>query len=614
MTAIFADSNRARMRYIKEGVLTWGTTPASGQTRELRYTGSTLNAQKDTTMSEEIRSDRMVPDIIETAARSSGEINTEFSAGSHDDFMEAFVYGAWTRPMTFDGVRGRAVEFTGGDTLVVRGADVTPLFEVGRRIRTQGFENPENNDYFEISAITYASPDTTITLTANTAVAEGGSAFTRLYDANDVIVLKNTSLRFGTGGENVIDSNSNNAFAAAIAAGQLVPGQKVFVEGYGFESADVTIAAPGSAAIDPGARLTVNDGEKSVTFQFGGTPSQSVTLVEIGADETETGDNLAAAVNRARVRGQLDFSASNAAGTVSLKNLNLTGGSLSKTGDTNTALTLGSFSGGDQSFRGVKTLSSVTDDVLTFQEEISEDDNSGGAAITIKGSMLRNPADADEITPQSFTFETGFEDVDQYYIADGQRVGTFSLSISANSIMTGSFGLQGRGTSRQATTKLGDDVNYTPLDTTATPVANATVNVGTIEVNGEALSTAIQSIELSGTNNLRDQNAVSYKFPAGIGAGRLEISGSLVAYFADGSLWDKFINHDTVSVNWPIIDVEGHRYEYTIPAANFSSDTVNPAGGNQDIMENLEWMAKRDPQTDCTIQVDRFSATYPVTA
>lgn len=616
MVAIFADSNRARMRYIKEGVSNWGETPDSGASRELRYTGSTLNAQKDTTVSEEIRADRMVPDNIEVSARASGEINIEYSAGSHDDFMEGFMYGAWSRPMTFDSVRGRSLEFTANDTLVVNGRDVTDLFTAGRRVRTQGFENPANNDYFEIDAITFnAGADRTeITLTASTAVVEAGSSYSRLYDANDVVVLKNTDIRAGTAGASTFDSNGNDAFAAAIAAGQIVAGQKLFVEGLGFEAADITIAAPGSAVIADGARIVLNDGAKTVTFQFAGVDSQVVTQVAIGSDESESAANLALAINKARVRGEVNFSATAAAGVVTVKNLNQTGGSATKTGDTNTALTLGAFSGGDASLRGVFTIISATDDALTVSPAPATFANGSSLAVTFKGSMLRNPSNPDDIVPQSFSFETSFEDIGQFFTADGQRIGSFAYNIAANSILTGSFGLQGRGVIRQATTKLGDDGTYTVLPTTSTPVANSTVNVGVIEVNGEALSTAVQSIAINGANNLRDQTAVGYKFPAGIGAGRMEISGSLVAYFADGRLWDRFIDHETVSLTFPITDVDGHRQQWTVPAVNFSTDTANPAGGNQDVVENLEWMAKRDSETECQIQIDRFSCVLPVAA
>src|SRR4051812_34269245 len=117
MVQIFADSNRARLRYIKEDVNGWGSTPSTGSSRELRYTGSTINANKTTAISDEIRADRMVADYIETGANSAGDVNVEFSAGSHDDFMESFVYGHWTRPMTFDSVKGANLEWANTTTL-----------------------------------------------------------------------------------------------------------------------------------------------------------------------------------------------------------------------------------------------------------------------------------------------------------------------------------------------------------------------------------------------------------------------------------------------------------------------------------------------------------------
>lgn len=611
MVAIFADSNRARIRYIKEDPNTWGVMPTSGKTRDLRYTGSTLNANKNTVTSEEIRADRMVSQIIEVGANSAGEFNIEFSAGSHDDFLEAFMYGAWTRPMTFDSVHGRSLEWADANTLYVKGKDVTDYFEAGRRVRTHGFKTPANNDYFQIDTITWnaGANRTEINMVASTAVAERGSSYSVLHDANDVLILKNTDIRTGTGGQAVIDSDSTNAFAAAIAAGQLSVGQKIFVEGLGFETGTVTFADVPVA----GARVSVSDGVKTLVFQFGGSYPQTVIPVDLASDVTSMAENFYDAVNDQRVKGNLEVSATFAAGVVTLKNLLSDGGAITEAVDAGNDITVVDFANGDASVRGVFTVLSLTDDSIEVDPAPATDANAGGRPVTIKASMLRNPADPDEITPQSFTIETGFEDVDQYFVADGQRIGTVALNIAAQSILNGSFGLQGRAMTRQTGTKLGD-APYTPLDTTATLVMNATSNVGTITVLGEELTTAIQSIALNGNNNLRDQNAVSYKFPAGIGAGRMEITGTIVAYFANGEMWDKFIEHDVVSLSFPVTDIEGHRYVFTVPSAHFSTDTVNPPGLNQDILENLEFMAKRDPETDCQFQIDRFSCTLAPTA
>lgn len=611
MVQIFADSNRAGLRYIKEDPNAWGTTPADGVTRVLRYTGSTINANKETAVSEEIRADRMTADYIETGARSAGDFNVEFSAGSHDDFLESFVFGAWTRPMTFDSVKGTNLEWANATTLYVKGVDVTDYFFAGRRVKTVGFLEGPNNNYWQISTITWnaGASRTEIVMTAATAVAEGGSNYTSMIDANDVIILRNTSIRAGTAGESAFDSAGTNAFAAAIAAGQLNVGQKLYVDGLGIETGTVDFTDQPAA----GSKVTVSDGDKTLVFQFGGSVPPSAEGVDLASGADGTAENFAAALNRFARDGDLLVSATVAGSTVTLKNLLRTGGSVLETTDTANAITVTQFSGGNASLHGVFKIESLADDKLVVTPSPATFANGAALAVTFKGSMLRNPSDAADIVPQSFTIETGFEDVSQFWLTDGLRVGTFTYNIASNAILTGSFGFNGRATKRQGVTKLGA-APYIALDTTATPVANATTNVGAIKINGEELTTAIQSITISGNNNLRDQNAVSYKFPAGIGAGRMEITGNLVAYFADGSLWDKFIEHDTVSVEFSIEDLLSNHYEFTVPAVNFTTDTVNPPGGNQDVMENMEYGAKRDPITKCELQIDRYSAINAVTA
>ncbi len=615
MSNIFADSNRARLRYIKEDNNGWGITPTSGRTRELRYTGSTLNANKTTAISDEIRADRMVADYIETGANSAGDTNVEFSAGSHDDFMEAFFFGAWSRPMTFDSVKGTTLQWVAGGILYVKGNDVSDYFFAGRRVKTDGFVNGANNDYFEIDTVVWnaGANRTELTMTTATAVAESGSAQTSLYDANDVIVLKNTTIRSGTAGDPSFDSNGNNAFAAAIAAGQLAVGQKIYVDGLGIETGTVAFTAQPAV----GSKITISDGNaaspKTLTFQFGGSYGPAVTGVDLGSDNSGTAQNFVDVLAKLRIDGDLGVFGSLTGTTVTIKNLNRYGGNLVENLDTANAITVTQFSGGDSTVNGVFTIQSLTDDKISVSPTPGTNANLAAHAVTVKGSMLRNPNTPADITPQSFSIETGFEDVSQYWETDGLRVSTMAYNIASNAILTGSYGFMGRQTLRQGATKLGADP-YTVLDTTATPVANATVNVGQIKVNGEELSTAVQSIAINGTNNMRDQNAVGHKFPAGIGAGRFEISGTVVVYFADGTLWDKFIEHDTVSLEFLIEDVLGNHYEFTLPAVNFNTDTVTPSGGNQDVVENMTFGAKRDAATGCEFQIDRFSSVFATTA
>jgi hypothetical protein len=133
---------------------------------------------------------------------------------------------------------------------------------------------------------------------------------------------------------------------------------------------------------------------------------------------------------------------------------------------------------------------------------------------------------------------------------------------------------------------------------------NATSNVGAVVEDGTPLTTAIQSIQLQLDNALRSQSAVGSKFPVGIGLGRQTISGSVDAYFEDGTLYDKFLNHEASSLSFDFADAAGNRMRVTLPKVFFTSDNPAPGGIDQDVMQNLQYQAIMDPATACQIQID----------
>lgn len=603
---LLADSNRASIREIIEDNNAWGDTPATGITRQRRFKTSSITATKETAVSDEIRDDRMVSSVIETAATSGGEIAWEFAAGTTDmDFQRALM-GAWSRPMDWDVFRGKTVSITDNNTITIAGADYTDYFTVGRRIKTSGFATPANNDYHQISAVAFASGNTTIDVTGTTLVAEAGTAFSAVADANDVIIHRSTAIRFGNTA-NTIDSNGANAFSAAIAAGQLVSGQRIFVEGVGYEAGTITL----DTVVD-GDSVTVEDGNVGYTFEAQAdvdVDDVDALIFAIGVDDAATAANLVKALNAARVAGILNVSASAAAEVVTVVNLNKDGGALT---EVDASLAVVDFAGGNADAGGFYQISSVTNDAIVVDRAVPV--IAAGRKITIKGSMLRNPSKSANIVPQSATIETGFQDVDQFFAVDGLRCGGLELEVSAGSIITGSSKYMGRETKRSGVEKLSNTTNYTPLEAAATEVTSATANVGTLSVDGVEQATAIKSIKLSIEGNLRNQQAVGNKFPVGIAAGRLNVTGSIEAYFADGRMYDKFLQHETVSLAFPIIDLDANTYYFTVPAFKVSSDPVAPGGIDQDVMETMEFTAFRDGTTKCMVQIDRFSSTDPITA
>lgn len=607
--ANFADSNRDSIRLIQENNLTWGTTPSSGKTREIRITSHSIAAAKETVVSDELRADRMVSSVVEVGASTAGDVNYEFSAGSHDILMQAFVLGLWTRPMEYDYFKGVPVSWTANNVITIAGGDFRDYFTVGRRLKTSGFVNPLNNKYVEVASLAFSGGATQVTVTTTTAVIEGGTAFTKVQDANDVIIHNNTSIRFGTSGNPTIDSNGTNAFASAIAAGNLVAGQNIYVDnGSGRESGTVVFTV-NAANHD---KFTVFDGVNQVVFEAssdGGVTAGNQIFV-LGGSGAVSATNFAAAVNQARVDGRLQAKATVSTATVTVTNLNRTGGSLT---DVSTNVVTTNFSGGLASGGFFKVLS-VTDDVLTVSPAPATDANSGTFGVTIKGSMLRNPDGTgslphQQIVAQSFTAESAYNDVNQFFVHNGLRVGSFSMDVKSGAIVTGAYSLDGKETKRQITntTKLGASP-YTPLKSTGTEVMNATTNVGSIEKDGVELSSAIQSIALKGDASLRQQPAVGSKFARGIGTGRFNLTGTATVYFEAGSpFYDDFINHETTSLAFKFTDVDGNTYKYTLPAVKFSSDNIAAQGIDQDVMEPIEFVAFRDASTGTMFQIDRWS-------
>jgi hypothetical protein len=602
-TVAFADSNRASLRYIAEDPNAWGVTPASGTPREMRITSSKLAAKKETKTSEELRSDRMVPNIIEVGASAEGDVNGEFSSGAMDDFLAAFVYGLWSKPMTMDAFQGVGVSIATTSRIDISGyGDIRNVLTVGRKLKLEGWTTKANNCYVTISALALSGSTVQVTVAeTGTLVIEAGTTYSRVIDANDVLV-SSTAIRFGTGGASAIDSNGGNAFSAAIAAGQLKVGQKIHIDGLGFDAGTVTFGSV--AAV--GDTLTINDGEFQVTFQFGGSVPPGYVNVSAGADATASGANLAAAINLAVKRGDLSVYAASAVGVVTITNLNNTNGSLAKTG---TPMTVVDFTGGDDSLRGVFTVTSVANDVVGILPAPATNANSGNKKIIVKGSMLRNPSVYSDFVRQSFTIETSFEDVNQHFVASGLRVGSFSMDVKSGEIVTFDTTFMGRAMERRVTqTSLLRNSPYTPAASTPHEIMNATTNVGNITKNGEALATALQSIMLKGDAKLREQRAVGSKYARGIGVGRFALTGSFTAYFETSDMFDDFVQHNTISLGFYFQDVDKFRYEVTLPAIKLTSDPVSPGKIDEDVVEEIEFEAQRDPATQCMIQFDRFSS------
>lgn len=173
-----ADSNFGRVAYVAES--TFGTTPATPTMKIVRMTSSDFTASKETVMSSELRTDRMVSTLSETAATSAGTINFELSlGGSFDDFFEAALGGTWGTATNFTGSADFA---TPANTITATGAFTNVV--VGQWIYVSDAVDTVNNGWHKVTAKASANEVTVATsLAAETA---------------DTVTIKAKLLRNGT--------------------------------------------------------------------------------------------------------------------------------------------------------------------------------------------------------------------------------------------------------------------------------------------------------------------------------------------------------------------------------------------------------------------------------
>lgn len=139
----FADSNRVSLAYIAE--ITAGTTPGSGNGAYLRITGESLDYTINTTISNEMRSDRQVSDLIPTDASTTGGFNFEWIYGAFDTLIAAALCSTFSADLAIVGIAGDISSVASGQHLTSTLSTKFNAVVVGQVIQTSGWTGANNN-------------------------------------------------------------------------------------------------------------------------------------------------------------------------------------------------------------------------------------------------------------------------------------------------------------------------------------------------------------------------------------------------------------------------------------------------------------------------------------
>lgn len=227
------------------------------------------------------------------------------------------------------------------------------------------------------------------------------------------------------------------------------------------------------------------------------------------------------------------------------------------------------------------------------------------AGCVVQTSRLSNG-----ILQSSFTYEKEYPDVAQFFAFKGMTPGKMMLNFVAAGLTDGSFEFMGKSAVRGAATIM-------PGATAASrtyEIQSGATGVGQLWEAGAPLSsTFVKSLNLTVDNVQRSQEAIANYGYVGIGSGTLAVTASMEAYFANGDLYDKFLNNVYTSVVVGSQDPAGNGYILTLPRVNIRSAKIVAGSKDQDLMASLELSALSDdantiPALRKTLFIDRVGA------
>ena len=224
------------------------------------------------------------------------------------------------------------------------------------------------------------------------------------------------------------------------------------------------------------------------------------------------------------------------------------------------------------SVRVIATPGSLTDESGAVQPE--------GVMKTVFNGVEKHSYNMEQFFPDLST-----AGISQLFL--GQRVGTWSLNISAGSIVTGTWGFQGT----EVTAKEGTYATSEPGPADDDPVIGATADVANITVDNEAVPCRVQSITLNLDNGLRIQNSIGSKFPCGIGYGRQTITGNITVYFQSLTDYTDFLDHKDVQIWWDFDDALGNHMRVKLPRVKYATGSPMLEGIDTDVMVSLDFQA-----------------------
>jgi hypothetical protein len=305
-----SDANRSSLAFQRE--TSWGVNPVSPALKLQRLTSESLMHAKDTVVSEEVRSDRQVSDLVEVGAAASGAVNFELSYSDFKHWLEAVLMSNIVT-VNITGLSASAVLAT--QKLTGSAGDFNAV-QAGSWVKVTGFTTAANNGIKLVTA--KASNGSDITLAANSITADESAsiAITGQYVTNgetrhSYVFERGLRDYNNTLTYQVFRGCSPDQMQVSFESKKIITGSLSFIGKVGESASSSIMAATGVSA--SGTLTFSNTGTNDDTITIGARVYTLKTALSsgptvanevlIGVSAAATRNNLVAAINGAAGEG-----------------------------------------------------------------------------------------------------------------------------------------------------------------------------------------------------------------------------------------------------------------------------------------------------------------------
>lgn len=203
------------------------------------------------------------------------------------------------------------------------------------------------------------------------------------------------------------------------------------------------------------------------------------------------------------------------------------------------------------------------------------------------------------VTFQSFSIEDAAQDIGQYQLFTGQAVSTLAISIAPNQMVKATIGFVGSDMS------LGTSGKTVDAGSGAAPFDSYSGEIKLGNVGGSTAVATVTSVDFTLDNGLNPTFVVGSDSTPQLEYGRAKVEGTMVVYFENADIMDRFINETEseliVSVNDP---TGANEYTFGFPRIKINSADA-PVSGEQSRMVTCAFVALYDDTTDTNFYIER---------